>query len=53
MHSPPPVAGPFNPNTGPNDGYRNAKVVWYPKWFNISVTPIEQVVFFHLLLWLG
>ncbi len=42
---PPPVAPPFIPNTGPNDGSLNAKIDFFPIFLNPSAIAIAIVVF--------
>ena len=42
---PPPVAPPFIPKTGPNDGSRTQITAFFPKLFNASARPIVVVVF--------
>jgi len=42
---PPPVAPPFIPNTGPNDGSLKANIDFLPIFLNPSANPIDIVVF--------
>ena len=42
---PPPVAPPFNPNTGPKLGSRKAIIVFLPKRFKASPKPTVVVLF--------
>ena len=42
---PPPVAPPFIPNTGPNEGSRSARIAFLPILDNPSAIPIAIVVF--------
>ena len=42
---PPPVAPPFIPNTGPNDGSLNANIDFFPIFLNPSAIAIDIVVF--------
>ena len=42
---PPPVAPPLIPNTGPREGSRSTTVVFFPRRFNPSESPMETVVF--------
>ena len=42
---PPPVAPPFIPKTGPNEGSRKTTVVCLPILLSPSDNPIEMVVF--------
>ena len=41
---PAPVAPPFMPKQGPNDGSRNANIAILPMRFKPSASPIEVVV---------
>ena len=45
LDNPPPVAPPFNPKTGPNEGSLSANIGDLPMNFRPCASPIDVVVF--------